>query len=95
MSAHSEMDRFVWEMEKLMRKHNVAPAILLFHPPNTYSNVGAVAVIGNPSLEWCVGMGEEYARKLDDLIKEKKITSPRQIIPPNMGDKLTYEPTAN
>jgi hypothetical protein len=87
MSQHSEMDKFLWELEKLMKKHTVATSVIMFHPPNTTSNVIALGIIGNPSIGWCAGAGEEYFKKLEQMIQAKEITS-RQTIIPNFGKPL-------
>jgi len=68
-------NRFNYLLGKIMEKHKIEVAMMMFHPGGAAYNGIEVVYINDPSIEWVVSAWELFCKELEERSKRNMLPS--------------------
>lgn len=85
--ARTEPEKFEVELGKLMEKHQVYPAVIIYHPGGTEPNRMEVTEYGHASTEWMAQAGEAFFLHAEHKIINGRTVSAIEKFPEEVKSK--------
>ena len=72
---HEAGNRFNYQIGKLMQKHKIRHAVMVYHPGGEAFNKVEVVYVGDPTIDWILTAFENLSREMERRMEEGRILS--------------------
>lgn len=85
--ARTEPEKFEVELGKLLEKHQVYPAVIIYHPGGHEPNRMEVTEYGHASTEWMAQAGEAFFLHAEHKIINGRTQSAKNTVPEDVKSR--------